>query len=224
MNNNDNIIFEEQKFNPAKSMSPQLDIVVPIDTGETFYSLYDELLVKCKPERFLEPYDFEKSQYANYLYQRILKCDKNDETNLKRIRNEAISKLEIKISTIREYNTIWRKYDPKQFTGTYYNAECFEIANIIRQEAMENADNIEVLEQLLLKANEKLSEEIERVRIEKERIRKEAERVASVAREERRKIEEERKEGERRRDNIEILVLLVFSLLFLFVIFAIIFK
>ena len=149
--------YEEDKTSSNQSTYIQSkNVKKSILVSENFDSLYDELLAKCNPQNYLEPYDFEKAQSANELYQRVLECDKEDEAILKQIRKEAILKLGAKFSTSHLYNEIWNEYDPSRFTGKVYDAEKFSIANTIRQKAVENAKNIEILEILVKEAEEKL--------------------------------------------------------------------
>lgn len=111
-----------------------------------YNSLYQELILKCNPARFLNPYDPKKASIANELFSQIRDC-KSDEGSLRRLRQRAVDELGISISTEKLYKELLSKCNPQLFTGVNYNKELFDIANQIYQNVLANADDFKALEE-----------------------------------------------------------------------------
>ena len=116
-----------------------------------YENLYLELKKKCDPANFMDPYDPVKVAIANELYSQILDY-KEDEAVLKRIRQNAIDKLSIKISTEKLYKELLYECNPKLFIGQRYNKELLDLANQLYPSILKSADDIIALETIKGKA------------------------------------------------------------------------
>lgn len=114
---------------------------------KSYSSLYDELLEKCNPENFMNPYNQDMVQKSNVLYQRILASQPDDKELLLSIRKEAYTKLNIMFDTNKLYTFIFEKANPKQYMNPY-NPDKLSIANEIYSTAIQNKENIDLLEYL----------------------------------------------------------------------------
>ena len=77
----DNIVFEEvNEGNPEERPREPSTFKQPIIGMYT--NLYEELIEKCAPENFLEPYEPEKASIANELYAQILACGEENKNEL----------------------------------------------------------------------------------------------------------------------------------------------
>lgn len=115
---------------------------------KSYSSLYEELLEKCNPENFMNPYNQDMVQKSNVLYQRILTSHPDDNNLLLSIRNEAHAKLNIMFDTNKLYTFILEKANPKQYINPY-NPDKLSIANEIYSAAIQNKDNVDLLEGLV---------------------------------------------------------------------------
>lgn len=112
-----------------------------------FNSLYEELLYRCDPARFMEPYDKEKVDIANSLYAKILQNENNIDV-LKQLRAIAIKDLKVKFSTRKLYMKLKTICEPSYYTGTEYNEDLLSLSNRLYSQIRENADDIEKLEEI----------------------------------------------------------------------------
>lgn len=121
-----------------------------ISHSETYESLYMELLDKCNPKNFMEPYDKKKVDAANLIYKALLEskpsygCYSNQE--IRNIKDQAVRELGISIS-----NSLYRKLinycDPKRFMEPY-DFEAVQVANEFYALVEKSKDDIVELEEL----------------------------------------------------------------------------
>ena len=128
-------------------------------SGDYYEYLYSDLIEKCHPKNFMEPYDFEKVKVANELYPKLLACDKKDNSNLLAIRNEAINKLGIKMTTQFIFDAVSKMCNPQQFMNPY-NPDKVAIANELYSRAQRNKNNIIELELIRDEAVQRLNAEV----------------------------------------------------------------
>ena len=95
----DYIIFEEVN---NKNLDKNAVQIAKHPIMGHYNSLYEELLEKCNPACFLEPYDRKKVDLANDIYKQVQK-NKNNNKFLKELRTKTISELGVKFSTIQLY-------------------------------------------------------------------------------------------------------------------------
>ncbi len=150
---NDQYDFEEVKSNPQQLFS-NIDGVSdkpehPNPIPGVFESLYDEVINRCDPANFLNPYNQEKVRISNELYSKSKALEnKNDEKVLKEIRKRAIKELGIKFSTIELYEKLEKICDVHNYTGGNYNQDYVNLANTLYGQIKEYADDIEKLEEI----------------------------------------------------------------------------
>ena len=145
-----------------------------ISHSETYESLYMELLDKCNPKNFMEPYDKKKVDAANLIYKALLEskpsygCYSNQE--IRNIKDQAVRELGISIS-----NSLYRKLinycDPKRFMEPY-DFEAVQVANEFYALIEKNKDDIVELEGL---RHEILQNEVLKSYCKKENEKKENE-------------------------------------------------
>ena len=117
----------------------------PNPIASQYKSLYDELLVKCDFENFSG--DEEKAKIANRLYAQLQRITDKNSQELISIRNEAINKLGIRVSTEDKYNYLLKFCNPSLFKKPY-NEDFVNKAIYFKSRIMQNADNIIELEQI----------------------------------------------------------------------------
>ena len=212
----DFIIFQEMR----KEDSPfQKQSVERQPIAGHYNSLYDELLEKCNPANFYEPYDSKKVELANEIYSKVLQ-NPNDEVTLKKLRLRAINELDIKFSTLALFDKLIEICHPRNFgPGQYYDPEKLAKANRIYSEILENADDVVVLEQCEEKAQDIIQVIAERreKELKEEEKRKEAEVKKNAEEQEKRN---RKKELEGSKDNFKMSILSSFLILVLLCVIA----
>ena len=198
---------QEEDFIYFQEISPEDSVIEPHGLnmnginkapipGE-FSNLQEELLFRCNPSNFLKPYNQSKIDVANDIYE-ILQNGTIDLESLKELRGKAIRELDVKFSTITLYNILIKACNPKNFTDANYNAAKLRKANGLYSKITENADNIEILEEIKDDAEELITlyqqREQERKRVIEEENRAKEEENRAKEEEERRKIEKDEKE------------------------------
>lgn len=155
----DNIQFEQmpdldwgkvQKPKPVKEIEKEYD------------SLYDELLDKCNPSRFkIELVGFERFDSANKIYAQLKSGGSNiPEAILIALRNQAMSELQIHISTKKKLSYLKSFFDPEIYINrTPYDGQRISEAGTWYDLLLKKADDIQALEKLELDANEFIQEE-----------------------------------------------------------------
>ncbi len=143
----DDIIWD----NPStKTQIPQKPTyIAPIPSK--YDSLYSELLAKCDFEYFRG--DEEKAKIANRLYAQLQRITDKNSQELISIRNEAINKLGIRVSTEDKYNYLLKFCNPSFFKKPY-NADLIEKALHIESCIKQNADNIIELERIEMESRQ----------------------------------------------------------------------
>lgn len=123
----ENIIWQE--INSVSFQNkPKEQIALEPCKMDYYISLYVELIEKCNPKNFMLPYDKEKIDMANEFYQQLLNTPEENEINIRQMRNKAIERLGITISTKRLYEKLINYCNPAKFMDPYdFNA--VQIAN-----------------------------------------------------------------------------------------------
>lgn len=118
---------------------------------QNYKSIKDDLLEKCSPENFMQPYDYLRVKEANKLYPTIIQCDENDIDQLLSLRKIATNNLGVSFPTNDLYVEVCKVCDPRQYMNPY-NPEKLEIANDLYSRATLNKYDNAVLEKLLKEA------------------------------------------------------------------------
>lgn len=119
-----------------------------------YENLHAELKARCAPENFMNPYEPEKVSRANELYAEVLATNAQADEKLKSLRLRAMEELGVKFSTEQLFEKLTAACNPKNFTGDSYNKERLELANVLYQQILMNADNIFALQEIEVKARE----------------------------------------------------------------------
>ena len=109
--------------------------------------IYNELIAKCNPKCFMDPYDYEKVKYANWLYPKIEGCSCDDFDRIRDLRHLAMVNLGIRFSTYSIYKLLCQECNPRKWMEPY-NQEKVTIANEIYDKIQRNKNDIEVLEDI----------------------------------------------------------------------------
>lgn len=147
--NDENIIFEEVAPD-GQQTQPSAVFKSPIPGNYT--DLFTELKEKCDPAHFMHPYDPEKVDKSNTIYSELLAANPNDMGKMKEFRRRAMDELGIKFATKKLFETLITICNPENITGEFYDPHLLNIANAIYPQILENADNIIVLEDLLMQS------------------------------------------------------------------------
>lgn len=151
MENNDYLIFHN--ITPSKSEEKQYE------------SLYEELLEKCNPNNFMQPYDKEKVDTANTIFAELRSNPYATDYELKEVRLKAVQKLGIHISTQRILDYLMKYCDPQRYTDRDpYDAELVNQANALYSQILDNKDDIFELEKIEILARPLIDSENERKR------------------------------------------------------------
>ena len=120
-----------------------------ISHSETYESLYMELLDKCNPRNFIEPYDKKKVDAAILIYDDLSRIDKTNEKHMRVIRDRATLELGINVSTDRLYKELIDYCNPQNFLTTVpFQADLLQAANHFYAEVRANKNDIHELERL----------------------------------------------------------------------------
>ena len=103
------------------------DIQPTVEQHETYASLYEELLDKCYPERFMEPYDAKMVSAATKIYKDILKS-KDDEELQKSLMHKAYIELGVKFDGSKIYSYLMEYLNPHLYLEPF-EPDKLEIAN-----------------------------------------------------------------------------------------------
>ena len=146
-----------------------------IQHSKIYDSLYEELLDKCNPKNFMEPYDKKKVDAAILIYNDLSRIDKTNEKHIRVIRDRATLELGIKVSTDRLYNELIDYCNPQNFlTAVPFQADLLQAANHFYAEVRANKNDIHELERLssLIYASKVISLFYEKRRIKEEEERR----------------------------------------------------
>lgn len=145
----DNIIFETMPdFRDIKLGGD--NIQQTYEDEKEYDSLYDELMDKCNPKNFdIKTFGYEKFNEANLIYSQIRNLKSAPETDLITLRNFAMEKLEIHISTKRKYSELEEYLNPDQYVDREdYDAELVSIVGKIYEELLTARYDIRLLEKI----------------------------------------------------------------------------
>ena len=108
------------------------------------------MLDKCNPKNFdIKKYGYEKFNEANLIYSQIRNLKSAPETDLITLRNFAMEKLEIHISTKRKYSALEEYLNPDQYVDREdYDAELVSIVGKIYEELLTARYDIRLLEEI----------------------------------------------------------------------------
>lgn len=165
----DYIIFAEVGKDGMQSTSIEKQPIL----GD-YEDLHDELLKKCNPVNFMRPYNKEKVDIANDIYEQASQ-NKDNTTKLMRLRKRAMQELGIKFSTIKLFNKLKDACSPEIFTGENYDATKLRKANELYAQILENADDIEALEEIEQRAYQFIEIAEQKKEEEEEKNRKQRE-------------------------------------------------
>ena len=179
MENNDYLIFHN--ITPSKSEEKQYE------------SLYEELLEKCNPNNFMQPYDKEKVDTANTIFAELRSNPYATDYELKEVRLKAVQKLGIHISTQKILDYLMKYCDPQRYTDRDpYDAELVFQANALYSQILDNKDDIFELEKIEILAKPLINSENERKRqmeiLQLEKRVREAKRISDEQRREELKV------------------------------------
>ena len=121
--------------------TPQYPNPIP----DSHSTLYEELLSKCDFGNFRD--NPEKAKIANDIYARVKFAGGDSLNKLREIRDEAIDKLGIKISTEKKYNSLMEYFNPIQYKEPY-DKDLIASAIDFEERTKKNADDIRLLEQI----------------------------------------------------------------------------
>lgn len=150
--------------------------------SKTYPNLYEELLDKCDPKNFMEPYDQAKVEKAIRVYGDLQKADKKDTNRLREIRDRAMQDLGITVSTDRLYKELIGYCDSRNFRKDGdFPTEVLLVANQFYAQIRTNKNDIHALEKLAsqMYADKTLSRfyEEKKAKEEKEKEKKKRERL-----------------------------------------------
>ena len=175
MHREGNIKWEEMRDGKNPSGTQEAIEAHKISHSETYESLYMELLDKCNPKNFMEPYDKKKVDAAILIYNDLSRIDKTNEKHIRVIRDRATLELGIKVSTDRLYNELIDYCNPQNFlTAVPFQADLLQAANHFYAEVRANKNDIHELERLssLIYASKVISLFYEKRRIKEEEERR----------------------------------------------------
>ena len=156
-----NVIFDtnNQKMNSNTNTSNINNVDCFIFEKE-YCSLYDELIDKCYPYNFFTPiFDKEKFNTANEIYETLTNNKDISPEDLIKIRNKAIEKLGIQISTKKLYNTLIKYFEPKKhISRTPYNSRLVATAVEYYKKIQNVKNDIFNLESIEQEASEFIAE------------------------------------------------------------------
>ena len=159
-------------------------------------STLDEVLLRCNPSNFMDPYDKAKVELANVLYSKALnlRSKGNAESSwVKQLRNQAIQQLGIVFSTEALYNELMGYCDPRLYTKQGANdAAMVSRDNELYALIIENATNIQTLEEVKEKARTFIQERNKEREEEKAREERRQRRIEEHRQKERERIEKEK--------------------------------
>ena len=117
--------------------------------SKTYPNLYEELLDKCDPKNFMEPYDQAKVEKSIRVYGDLQKADKKDTNRLREIRDRAMQDLGITVSTDRLYKELIGYCDSRNFRKDGdFPTEVLLVANQFYAQVLANKHDIHALEKL----------------------------------------------------------------------------
>ena len=185
-----------------------------------YISLFDELVEKCHPNRFIDGNNFNEDLFekANKLYAEILRCKDSPDEDLISLRNRAIELLGVRISTKKKYDYLDSFLNPKVYTDVAaeeYDAERVSEAAKWYTILQKTRHDIRALEDLEMEASAFINRR--KNELSESEI---AEREAEIKRKERERLEKEAESLEKEGLIVGILSLLVLLVLVVLIIAA----
>ena len=95
----------------------------------------------------MNPYDKEKVEKANSIYEQLMKTSSYDIKTLKILRQQAIDNLNLNFINIEYLQDLKSKCNPQRFLQPY-DAEKVRVANELYKKLIDNEGNIEILEEI----------------------------------------------------------------------------
>jgi len=118
--------------------------------------IYEKLKNLCNPANFMNPYDKQKVEIANSIYEQLMKINPSNIDALKGLREKAMNELELNFINAEYLQHLKEQCNPERYLVPY-NAEKVRIANEMYQKLIENENNIDILEEVEKEIKEKLS-------------------------------------------------------------------
>lgn len=82
-------------------------------------SLFDQLTQVCSPQNFMDPYDKDRVEKSNSIYQRLIRISPDDTESLKEIRREAIRELGVSFISPERIEALKERCNPSNFMNPY---------------------------------------------------------------------------------------------------------
>ena len=117
-----------------------------------YSSLYKELTEKCNPSNLLHPYNANKVEASIAIYFQLEK-NKDNISELIKLRDRAIKELCVKFSTQELFEKLSRVFNPSNFMDENYDAVKLCAANRIYSQIQAHKDDIIELEKIAFKYN-----------------------------------------------------------------------
>jgi len=114
---------------------------------EYLNTLYDELIEKCNPANFMNPYSSEKVDISNQIYSQ-LEANKNNISVLIELRNQAINKIALSFSAKELYDRLCEIFNPNNYVGDNYDSKKLQVANKIYAKIQSLSSDIIGLEKI----------------------------------------------------------------------------
>lgn len=108
-------------------------------------SVFKEMVEKCNPQNYMNPYDHEKVRVANEVYSSLMSYETLNEEVLMSLRHRAIVELGVVFDTKAIYNYLCSICNPANYMNPY-DAEKVSQANDIFAKIQQYKNNIEQLE------------------------------------------------------------------------------
>lgn len=144
----DNIIFETMPdFRDIKLGGD--NIQQTYEDEKEYDSLYDELMDKCNPKKFnIEYFGFDKFDEANYIWSE-LKKEYTSKESLILLRNRAIQKLGVHISTKKKLNELKEYLNPDVYIDDdNYDRDLISKVGKVYEEILSAKNDIILLEEI----------------------------------------------------------------------------
>lgn len=163
----DDQYIQFEKMPDFWSRCAQMSIDAPV-RKRVYASLYEELIDKCNPGLYMQPYDSKRVSIANDLFNEVLKS-KDDEKALSLLRNRASTELGIKFCGDKLYAMLMRYLDPHLYLNPYNHGR-LEFANKFYEYIEKYKDDYIALEQIIPEVEdfiEEIDEEVRKLEEEK---------------------------------------------------------
>lgn len=146
----EDIIFEEitrsskNIWGNESKETESSEVRYPSPINGKYESLYDEIIQKCDPSKYMDNYMHDLLDEVHEFYMQAHE-NKEDIAFLKQLRSKITLKFGVKFSTEEIYKDLVYCLVPTRFKG---NSAKFKIANSLYHQVLMNADNIDMLEDI----------------------------------------------------------------------------